>query len=221
MGCFPFGRSGSFTHDPALELHLNAEDRAVGRAAFLGQEVLGGSPVNPRGELLQKALVVTRESVVVLVVAQQAENQLRGRLQSTIEKDRRHQGLEQIRLQVRAISAAGMLLAPSQLDIGVDSDGSRSIGQIPGGDQVGAELGQNPLAQIGVAREEVVADGQTEHGVAQKLQALIGLGQAVLIGVRLVQQGQLEQTGVLEPIFQKLLERFERVLLQRVSQPAC
>ena len=47
---------------------------------------------------------------------------------------------------------------------------------------------------------ELVGDGQAQHGVAEKLQALVGRQPAVLVGIAAVGQRQLEQLiGQLDP----------------------
>ena len=56
---------------------------------------------------------------------------------------------------------------------------ARDIGQRMGIDHAGPQLGQVAFRTVGVAVEELVGDGQAQHGVAEELQALVGRQPAV------------------------------------------
>lgn len=184
------------------------------RARGICQKVLRRGPTITRSQLLKQALVVTRERVVVLVLAQKMQDQLRGSLQAPIQKNCPHQGLEQVSLKVLALASPRALFPPTEPDVASEPEVGGPIGQIAGADQVGPKLGQHPLAQVAVTGEQIVADHQLEHRISQKLEPLVGLGQSLLVGMGLVQQSQLKQTRVAEAILQDPLQRFERVILQ-------
>ncbi|BCP27428.1 hypothetical protein MINTM025_37840 [Mycobacterium intracellulare] len=77
---------------------------------------------------------------------------------------------------------------------------SPDVGQRLGVDDAGPQLGQVPLAAIGMAVVELVGDGQAQHGVAEKLQPLVGRQPAVFVGVAAVRQRQGQQfVGQLNP----------------------
>jgi DNA transposition AAA+ family ATPase len=61
-----------------------------------------------------------------------------------------------------------------------------------------------------------VGDDEAEHGVAEELQSLVRREPAVLVGVRAVGQGALEQSGV-DTRAERRLE--ERVLRQARVRP--
>jgi hypothetical protein len=70
------------------------------------------------------------------------------------------------------------------------------VGQRPGVDHRGPQLGQLALGQVGIGHEQVLGDDKTEHGVAEELQALVGRQAAALVGVRAVRQGTVQQLGI-------------------------
>ncbi len=142
------------------------------------------------------------------------QDQLRGSLQSPVQKNGSYQGFEEICLQVLALAPPRALFPPAKPDVAPQTEVGGPIGQIAGADQVSPQLGQHPLAQVGVPVEQIVAHHQLEHGISQKLEPLVGFGQSLLVGVGLMQQSQLKQTRVAEAILQDPLQRFERVIRQ-------
>jgi hypothetical protein len=94
------------------------------------------------------------------------------------------------------VAATGGVLAPAELDVLAQADGATDLGQRPGVDHGGAELGQPALGQVGMADVERLGDHDAEHGVAEELQPLVGGQATVLVGVGPVGQGALEQPGV-------------------------
>ena len=79
------------------------------------------------------------------------------------------------------------------------------LGQRAGVDDGGAQLGQLALGEVRVGAVERLGDDHAEHRVAEELQALVGRQAAVLVGVRPVRQGALEQLGVQDRIRRALL----------------
>ena len=74
-----------------------------------------------------------------------------------------------------------------------EPEAARDVGEGAHVDDGGAQLGQLALGQVGVGAVQRVGDDQAEHGVAEELQPLVGRQAAVLVGVRAVGQGALEQ----------------------------
>ena len=70
------------------------------------------------------------------------------------------------------------------------------LGQRAGVDDRGAQLGQPALGEVRVGPVERLGHDDAEHRVAQELQALVGRQAAVLVGVRPVGEGALEQLGI-------------------------
>ena len=107
------------------------------------------------------------------------------------------------------VPAAGGLLAAAEQQVRADAavaEPPRDPGERAHVDHRGAQLGQLPLGQVGLAAVERVGDDQAEHRVAQELQALVGGQAAVLVRVRAVGQrepeqvvGQLDAEGVAQP----------------------
>src|SRR3712207_8178998 len=60
----------------------------------------------------------------------------------------------------------------------------------------GPQLRQLALGQLRVAPVQRVGHDETQHGVAEELQALVGRQPAVLVGVRPVCQGTFEEVRV-------------------------
>ncbi len=142
------------------------------------------------------------------------QDQLRGSFQTAIQEDGSDQGFEQVGLQVLALAATRVFFAPAKPDVAPEPEVGGPVGQVASADQVSPQLGKHPLAQVAVSGEQVAAHHKLEHGVAEKLESLVGLGHPLLVGVGLMQQSQLEQTRVAEAILQNPLQRLERVILQ-------
>ena len=65
----------------------------------------------------------------------------------------------------------------------LDVGGSRDARQRPGAHQRRAQLGEVSLRQVRIGPVEVVGDGESQHRVAQELQAFVVLHPGVLEGV--------------------------------------
>ena len=112
------------------------------------------------------------------------------------EVDRADHGLDGVGQDRRLVATAGGLLAATELDVLAEADHAGDLGERAGVDDGGAELGQPALGEVGVEQVERLGDDDAEHGVAEELEALVGRQPAVLVGVRAVRQGAVEQLGV-------------------------
>ena len=116
------------------------------------------------------------------------------------EVDRADHRLDGVGEDRGLVAAAGRLLAAAELDVLAEADAAADLGQRAGVDDRGAQLGQPALGEVGVGAVERLGDDDAEHRVAEELQALVGRQAAVLVGVRAVGEGALEQLGVQDGI---------------------
>ena len=87
-------------------------------------------------------------------------------------------------------------LAAAEQEVGAEPVGgevSGDPGQRLGVDHGGLQLGEFSLAAVGILREDLGGDHQTEHGVAEELEPLVGRQTARLIGVAAMGQGEGQQ----------------------------
>ena len=104
------------------------------------------------------------------------------------------------------VAAAGGLLAAAELDVLAEADLAADVGQGAGVDDRRAQLGQPALGEVRVGEVERLGDDDPEHGVPEELQALVGGETTVLVGVRAVGQGALQQLGVQDRIPERRAE---------------
>ena len=109
-----------------------------------------------------------------------------GGLDAVRDVDRADQRLEGVGQDRRLVPTAGGLLAPTEPDEDADVDRAGDVGQRAHVHDGGAQLRQLPLGQVGVCAVERVGDDQSEHGVAEELQPLVGRQATVLVRVRAV-----------------------------------
>jgi hypothetical protein len=98
------------------------------------------------------------------------------------------------------VAATGGLLTAAELDVLTERDLAADAGQRTCIDDGRAQLGQAALGQLGMAAVERLGDDDTEHGVAEELEALVGGEPAVLVRERAVRQRSLQQLGVQDRI---------------------
>ena len=113
-----------------------------------------------------------------------------------IQVDGADQSLHGVGQDGRLVAATSAELATSQLDHLADRKPSGDRRQTHRAHHFGAQLGQLPLGQIGMAAVQVFGDDDTEHGVTQELQPFVGRNLAVLVGERPMGQRQIEELGI-------------------------
>ena len=151
------------------------------------------------GELLERGLPVQAGAERGGGLDQRVEepvHDLGGHLDAAAEVDGADHGLDGVGEDRRLVAAAGGLLAAAELDVLAEPDAAADLGQRAGVDDRGAQLGQPALGEVGVGEVEGLGDDDAEHGVTEELQPLVGRQPTVLVGVRAVGQGALEQLGV-------------------------
>ena len=132
---------------------------------------------------------------------------LAGGLEAAAEVDGTDHGLDGVGEDRGLVAAAGRLLAAAELDVLAEPDVAADLGQGAGVDDGGAQLGQPALGEVGVGEVERLGDDDAEHGVTEELQPLVGRQPTVLVGVRAVRQGALEQLGVQHRIPERCSQR--------------
>ena len=80
------------------------------------------------------------------------------------------------------------------------------LGQGAGVDHGRPQLGEPALGEVRMGGVERLGDDHAEHGVPEELQPLVGRQSTVLVGVRAVREGAVEQLGVQNRISERLAQ---------------
>ena len=165
--------------------------------ALVLDDVLGDAEAVLGGELLQarSSSPGRRRARTAASISGSKSRCTTGRrpVEAAAEVDGADHGLDGVGEDRGLVAAAGGLLAAAELDVLAEADAAADLGQRAGVDDRGAQLGQPALGEVGVGAVERLGDDDAEHGVAEELQPLVGRQAAVLVGVRAVGQGALEQ----------------------------
>jgi hypothetical protein len=137
----------------------------------------GGLPTTERLEFLGDSVLGLVDQRV-----EQAVHQAGGSVQALVDVDGTEDRLEGVGQDRGLVPAAGGLLAAAEPDVVAQGEVAAHIGEGPHVDDRGAQLGQLPLRQLGVATEQRVGHDQAEHRVAEELQPLVG-GQPTVLDV--------------------------------------
>ena len=157
---------------------LGRPERRAGRHLLQARLPVESGP--ERGGLLDE-----RVEVVV--------HEARGEVDVGREEDGADERLEGVGQDRGLVAAAGRLLALAEHDVLPEVEDAGDVGEGAHVDDGRAQLGQLPLGQVGVLAVERLGDDETQHGVAEELEALVVGQAAVLVGVRAVRQGTQEQ----------------------------
>jgi hypothetical protein len=211
---FLFGATGSGTQDVVADTNLGVEHSRVVRA--------GGSNVVERrnfecshSEFLEPGLVIEPTRAMTNrsghMVVPKAKHESHGSVYAAIEVDGANHSFEcisQNRLLVGSARGAFAVAQPNRVaQIYLTSNLSK-------GDRVdhaSAKLGELTFWELGVMHKNFVCDGQTEHGIAEELKALVRLDMTVLGAPRTVRYRQLQQFGVNELIADRCRQKAEAV----------
>jgi len=118
------------------------------------------------------------------------------RIDAVLQENRTDHGFHGVGEDRGFVTASGALLAATQMNDCAEVELAGDVGQCPGVDDGGTQLGQLTFGQIRIRDEEVLSHNQTEHRVTEKLQTFIG-GQATLfVRVRTMRQGAVEQLRI-------------------------
>src|SRR5690606_25426580 len=105
-------------------------------------------------------------------------------------------GLEGVSEDRRLLPTARELLAATEPQVGAEADLHRDLGERGRRHETRAALRELALVDIRMRAVEHDRDGLTEDRVAEELEALVVADAAVLVRVRAVGQGELEQLQV-------------------------
>jgi len=135
-------------------------------------------------QFLQASLVVETAGAIADrvgdVLVPQPQDQVASSVGTAVEIDRTDHGFECVGKDGLLVGTTGGTFAftkqqrAAQVDLASDQCQGRSV------DNAGAQLGELPLGELGIVHEYAVSDCESQHGIAQKLQALVGLDVAVL-----------------------------------------
>jgi hypothetical protein len=105
---------------------------------------------------------------------------------------------------------AGGLLAGAQPQAGVEADFPGDPGQKNAVGEGGAALAEHAFAVAGEEIVERLREDELQHGIAEKLEALVALGGiGVVLQIRRVRDGALQQRRIAERVGEAGLELFE------------
>src|SRR6185437_6464778 len=170
-----------------------------------GDDVPGDARTLADGQLLEAALVV---EVVGLgggpgqAVADQPEDQRAGGVPAGVEVDGADDGFEGVGQDGRLGPAAGRLLAPAEEEDGPDAEAFGDLGEDPGVDDGGPDLGELPLGEVGVEAVAVLGHHQPQHGVSEEFEPFVRRRPVLFAAPAAVRQGLLEQPGITKVIRQ-------------------
>ena len=129
-------------------------------------------------DLLQHGLVVLERAACqrnLDLVRDEAQHECTGRLDAAVHEDSAEQSLCCVSENGCTLASAAHLLTVPQTDGFRDTDLMRDLIQCALADNCRAQLGQVALGQVGIVREQVTRRDKAQHGIAQKLQALVAL----------------------------------------------
>jgi hypothetical protein len=149
-----------------------------------------------RRELLQPRLVIgvtLAAEHAVDVVGQQVEDDVGRRAGSAVEVHRTEDRLHRIREDRGLVTSTGDVLTPTQSEHLTETDAPRHPSECGGVDEFGAPAGQHTLAHVRGLPEQEVGDDDTQDGVTEELEPLVGLDAAVLGAPRAVPDREVEE----------------------------
>ena len=151
----------------------------------------------------------------------EAQHECTGRLDAAVHEDGAEQSLCCVSENGRTLASAAHLLAVPQTDGFGDTDLMRDLVQCALADNCRAQLGQVALGQVGIVREQIARRDKAQHGIAQKLQALVALQMRAVVLIRIGRMGhrQPEQALVLEFIVN--FQHFCSFFLWITRKPSC
>ena len=162
----------------------------------------------PLHQLLQGGLIVPAGALLLLLVQDEALDQLAGRADAPVQVHGGQYRLHRVGGDGGTGAASAGLLALPQLQIGAQLQHLGHLRQALLAHQGGPGAGQIPLRQVGVGAVQVVGHHHAQHRIPQKLQPLVALHPfgPVLIGIGAVGEGVFQQGPVGKPITQLLFQ---------------
>ncbi len=124
-------------------------------------------------------------------------------LKAAVEKEGADDGLDRIGEDGAFAAKAAAIFATAEAQVITEPDGRSNLGHMLTADQLGTDAGQFAFMPFGMEEEEGFADHKAQHGIPEKLEALVvSLGAAIisvfngaLVGEGAVREGAHEQFG--------------------------
>ena len=152
-------------------------------------------------------------------LAQLAQHELARGLPAGVEVDRPEDRLEGVGQDGGLGPATRSFFAPAQQEDLTHSEPRRHLRQDAGVHHGGADLGQLAFGEVGEAVERVAGHDETQHGVAQELEPLVGGRASLLLAAPApVGEGVLKEAQVGEGMA-KSLGQCGRTLSAGVNPP--
>ena len=188
---------------PAQQGNLHQKMPGVAGTAFR-QELVGGRGLIPGlGEFLQRGLEVLPGGggQGFQVRGEQPVGEAGRSLQAPVQKDGGQDGFQGVGQERWLVPAGLLLFTPAQQEMNPQVQLPGQGGQLPGVHQGGPPSGKFSFRTLGKGGQQQVADGEGEHRIPQKLQLFVaGAVLRILVGIRAVAQGPVQQAEVLEPV---------------------
>ena len=162
------------------------------------------------GELLEGGLEVLSRQGGGNQRAEPACRQVRRRLQTAVQIDRPQQRLQGISQERGLLPARLSFFPPPQQEVGPQTQAPGQGCQLPGIYQSGPPSGHLSFGTFGKPGQQERTDGEGQNRVPQELQPFIaGAAPRVIMGIRTVAQGLVQQPQILETLLQPLGQAFQ------------
>ncbi len=192
--------------DPALDV----EDRIVIRALPLDVAVFGRLQPFCLEQFLKVRLGLGIVDCQGRLGLDPGFDQTAGRLQTAVNKHGADHGLEGVGEERLFVAPPGTLFATAEPEGRAEFQAPCAACQGLRAHNPGLDARQIAFRRQRSAVEEPAGRDESKHRVAQELEALVLLLQALFVGVGGVGQGLLEQRAILEPVAEPLLDLIGR-----------
>lgn len=119
-------------------------------------------------------------------------DQIAGGLEAAVDEDGPDHGFDGIRQERRLLAAPRLFLAVAEAKRRAEIEFPGAPGQSLGADHMGPGPRQDAFGRRRITAEEPIRHDESQHGVAQELQSLVVLLQALFVGEGAVGEGLLE-----------------------------
>ena len=155
------------------------------------------------------------------VFEEQVEDEHSCSLPPGVEEDGAEHCLEGIREDRFLFPAAGLVFALAQQQLWADADPPTDFSERGGVHNRSSQLRELTLGKVGVVVVDVIGDGEPEHCIAEKLEALIRLG-FIRFGAEAPVREREAKQGRFNKLVAELVDQFRDVgCLVQDSAPTC